>query len=70
MAGQSVVDLLLEALSNREVTVRKDAVQFLRRLRDGRAMEEMGMARSDIDHEVGRAAAMAFKIFESTAIGI
>src|SRR5690349_5549235 len=51
--GAAVVDPLIEALADKEGTVRKFAVIVLGRLKDPRALEELGMALYDLHHEVG-----------------
>ena len=55
--GQPAVDPLIEALSDREGTVRKFAASLLGELGDERAIESLGMTLYDLHHEVGEAAA-------------
>lgn len=57
--GASAVEPLIEALADREGTVRKFAAIVLGELKDLRAVEELGMALYDLHHEVSRVAALA-----------
>lgn len=68
--GQPVVEPLIEALGEREGTVRKLAATILGRLKDIRAIDELGMALYDLHHEVSEAAAAALSQFGAPAIGI
>ena len=68
--GAVVVDPLLEALGDRETTVRKYAVRVLGNLGDIRAIEELGMAVYDLHHEVSQTAADALAKFGSSAVNI
>ena len=68
--GEPVVEPLIEALGDREKTVRKFAITILGNLRDPRAMEEIGMALYDLHHEVSRAAAEALAQFGAPAIDV
>jgi len=68
--GSGVVEPLIEALADREGTVRKFAAIVLGRLRDSRALEELGMALYDLHHEVGQAAAEALAQFGPAAVDI
>lgn len=68
--GPAVVEPLIEALGDREVTVRKFAATVLGNLRDARAMEELGMAVYDLHHEVSQAAAEALAKFGAPAVGV
>jgi len=61
----AVVDPLLNALEDREGTVRKFAASLLGRLGDPRAIEPLGMALYDLHHEVGKAAAESLAKFGS-----
>ena len=61
--GQTTVDPLIEALSDREGTVRKFAASLLGELGDARAIEPLGMALYDLHHEVGEAAAESLARF-------
>jgi HEAT repeat protein len=55
--GLAAVDPLIQALQDKEGTVRKFAATLLGRLGDPRAMEPLGMALYDLHHEVGKVAA-------------
>ncbi|MCQ3938710.1 MAG: hypothetical protein DPW18_16935 [Chloroflexi bacterium] len=68
--GEPVVQPLIEALGDREGTVRKFAAMILGDLQDGRAIEELGMALYDLHHEVSQAAAQALARFGAPAIGV
>ncbi|MBE0671740.1 MAG: HEAT repeat domain-containing protein [Anaerolineales bacterium] len=68
--GPAVVEPLLEALADREVTVRKYAAIILGDLRDARAIEELGMAVYDLHHEVSQAAAEALAKFGAPAVDL
>jgi HEAT repeat protein len=68
--GPAIVDPLIEALADREVTVRKYAAMVLGNLKDIRAIEELGMAVYDLHHEVSQAAAEALAKFGAPAVGL
>jgi HEAT repeat protein len=68
--GVAVVEPLIEALGDREGTVRKYAAIMLGRMGDPRAIEELGMALYDLHHEVGEAAAEALVKFGSKSVDI
>lgn len=68
--GPAVVEPLIEALGDREVTVRKFAAMVLGNLRDARAMEELGMTVYDLHHDVSQAAAEALAKFGAPAVGV
>jgi len=68
--GQAIVDPLIDALADREVTVRKYAAMVLGNLRDARAIEELGMTVYDLHHEVSQAAAEALAKFGAPAVGL
>ncbi len=68
--GEPVVEPLIEALGDREKTVRKFAIIILGNLRDPRAIEEIGMALYDLHHEVSQAAALALAQFGAPAIDV
>jgi len=68
--GEAVVDPLIDALADKEGTVRKFAAMILSKLGDIRAIEELGMALYDLHHEVGEAAAEALTKFGSQAVDI
>ena len=66
--GEPVVEPLIEALGDREGTVRKFAAMILGKLRDVRAMEELGMTLYDLHHEVSQAATEALAHFGGEAV--
>ena len=68
--GQAVVEPLIEALADREGTVRKYAAMVLGNLKDIRAIDELGMTVYDLHHEVSQAAAEALAKFGAPAIGL
>jgi HEAT repeat protein len=68
--GPGAVEPLIEALGEREGTVRKFAAIVLGRLGDTRAIEELGMTLYDLHHEVGQAAAEALAQFGSAAVDV
>lgn len=68
--GGEVVEPLIEALGDREGTVRKFAAAILGNLRDIRAIEELGMTLYDLHHEVSQAAAEALAKFGEPAVGV
>ena len=68
--GPAVVDPLIEALGDKEGTVRKYAATVLGNLGDPRAIEELGMALYDLHHEVGETAAEALVKFGPKAVDI
>lgn len=68
--GPSTVEPLIEALGDKEGTVRKYAAIMLGNLGDVRAIEELGMALYDLHHEVGEAAAQALAKFGAPAVDI
>jgi HEAT repeat protein len=68
--GPAVVEPLIEALGDKEGTVRKYAALVLGNLGDIRAIEELGMALYDLHHEVGEEAAEALVKFGSKAVDI
>ena len=68
--GETVVEPLIEALADREGTVRKFAAAILGRLRDARAMDELGMTVYDLHHEVSQTAALALAQFGAPAIDV
>jgi HEAT repeat protein len=61
--GTAAVSPLIEALQDKERTVRKFAAGLLGRLGDRRAIEPLGMALYDMHHEVGQAAAESLARF-------
>lgn len=68
--GFAVVEPLIEALGDKEATVRKFSALVLGNLRDIRAIEELGMAVYDLHHEVSRSAAEALAKFGAPAVGV
>ncbi len=66
--GPAVVEPLIEALGDKEGTVRKFAATVLGNLGDPRAMDELGMALYDLHHEVGETAAEALAKFGAEAV--
>ena len=68
--GEGVVEPLIEALGDREGTVRKYAAIILGKLRDPRAIEELGMAVYDLHHEVSLTAAQALAQFGAPAVDV
>jgi HEAT repeat protein len=68
--GPAAVEPLIEALRDKEVTVRKFAATVLGNLCDDRALDELGMTLYDLHHEVSQAAALALTKFGSKAVDI
>lgn len=68
--GKPVVEPLIEALLDREGTVRKFAATLLGRLKDPRAIEDLGGVLYDLHHEVSKTAAEALAQFGASTIGI
>lgn len=68
--GEAVVEPLIEALADREKTVRKFAIMILGELKDTRAIDELGMALYDLHHEVSQAAAEALAQFGAPAVDL
>jgi HEAT repeat protein len=68
--GVAVVDPLIDALGDKEGTVRKFSAIILGNLKDSRAIEELGMALYDLHTEVGKAASEALAKFGLQAVGI
>lgn len=68
--GKPVVEPLIEALRDREGTVRKLAAMMLGNLQDTRAIEELGMTLYDLHHEVSQTAAEALARFGAPAIDV
>ena len=68
--GQAVVEPLIEALADREGTVRKYAAMVLGNLKDIRAIDELGMTVYDLHHEVSQAAAEALAKFGAPAVSL
>ena len=68
--GVGVVEPLIEALGDKEGTVRKFAAMILGNLGDVRAIEELGMTLYDLHHEVSKAAAEALTKFGAKSVDI
>ncbi len=68
--GSLAVEPLIEALNDRERTVRLFAAQLLGQIGDARAIEPLGMAIYDLHYAVGRAAAEALAHFGAAALGV
>jgi HEAT repeat protein len=68
--GVYAVPGLIEALGDREGTVRKFAALILGRIGDPRAIEELGMALYDLHHDVSQTAADALAKFGVPAIKV
>ncbi|WKZ35369.1 MAG: HEAT repeat domain-containing protein [Anaerolineales bacterium] len=68
--GAAVVEPLIDALGDKEVTVRKFAAMVLGNLRDIRALEELGMTVYDLHHEVSQAAAESLAKFGAPAVEV
>ncbi|MBI5838764.1 MAG: HEAT repeat domain-containing protein [Chloroflexi bacterium] len=68
--GAPAVDSLIEALADREGTVRKFAATILGKIGDPRAIEELGMALYDLHHEVSLAAAESLAQFGAPVIEV
>lgn len=61
--GVVAVEPLIDALRDKEGTVRRFAASLLGRLGDPRAIEPLGMALYDLHHDIGKAAAEALVNF-------
>lgn len=68
--GAEAVDPLIDALTNKEGTVRKFAANLLGKISDPRAIEPLGMAQYDMHHDVGNASAEALARFGAPAVGV
>ncbi len=68
--GPAVVEPLIEALGDKEGTVRRYAAIMLGRMGDPRAIEELGMTLYDLHDEVGKAAAEALAKFGAPTVDI
>jgi len=68
--GAIAVDPLIEALRDKEGTIRKFAAILLGDIGDARAIEPLGMALYDLHHDVGNASAEALAKFGASAIGL
>lgn len=68
--GATAVEPLIEALQDKEGTVRKFAAMLLGRIGDPRAIEPLGMALYDLHHDVGNASAESLARFGIPAVGL
>jgi HEAT repeat protein len=68
--GVTAVDPLIEALQDKEGTVRKFAATLLGKLGDPRAIEPLSMALYDMHHEVGKVSAEALAPFGVPAVDV
>ena len=68
--GLVAVEPLIEALQDKEGTVRRYAAGLLGRIGDPRAIEPLGMALYDLHHDVGKAAAEALTKFGASSFDI
>ena len=68
--GSAVVAPLMDALADKEGTVRKFAATVLGNLHDPRTMDALSMMLYDLHHEVGKAAADALAKFGPQAVDI
>lgn len=68
--GAPAVGPLIEALADKEMTVRKFAALLLGRMKDPGAIEELGMALYDLHPEVSLNAAEALAAFGSQAVDL
>ena len=68
--GTAAVEPLLEALQDKEGTVRRYSAGLLGRIGDPRAIEPLGMALYDLHHDVGQAAAEALAKFGATSFDV
>jgi HEAT repeat protein len=68
--GVTAVNPLIEALQDKEGTVRKFAALLLGKLGDPRAIEPLGMALYDMHHEVGKVSAESLAQFGGSAVDV
>ena len=68
--GGMAVEPLIEALHDKEGTVRRYAALLLGRIGDLRAIEPLGMALYDLHHDVGKASAEALARFGASSFEI
>jgi HEAT repeat protein len=68
--GQIAVEPLIDALQDKEGTVRRYAAGLLGKIGDPRAIEPLGMALYDLHHDVGKAAAEALTKFGANSFDI
>ena len=65
-----VVEVLLEALNDSEMTVRRYAARLLGRIKDARAIQPLGMTLYDTHFEVGQAAAESLAGFGAAGLKV
>jgi HEAT repeat protein len=68
--GAAAVEPLIQALQDKEGTVRKFSAALLGKLGDPRAIEPLGMALYDLHHEVGKTSAESLARFGTPALEI
>ena len=68
--GYAAVNPLIEALQDKEGTVRKFAAILLGRIGDPRAIDHLGMSLYDVHHEVGKASAESLAKFGGTSFQV
>ena len=68
--GDAAVEPLIEALGDKEGTVRKFAAILLGKLGDPRAIEPLGMTLYDMHHDVGNASAESLAKFGASAVDV
>jgi HEAT repeat protein len=68
--GVAAINPLIEALQDKEGTVRKFAAILLGKLGDPRAIEPLGMALYDLHHEVGKVSAESLARFGASAVDV
>ncbi len=68
--GVTAVNPLIEALQDKEGTVRKFAATLLGKLGDPRAIDPLGMALYDLHHEVGKVAAASLAQYGAPALDV
>jgi len=68
--GYAAVDSLMEALQDREGTVRRFAAILLGKLGDRRAIEPLSMSLYDVHHEVGKASAESLAKFGADSLDV
>lgn len=68
--GTLVIETLLEALTDKEGTVRRYAARMLGNIRDPRAIQPLGMALYDTHFEVGKAAAESLARFGPSGLKV
>ena len=68
--GDTAAESLIEALGDKEGTVRKFAAVLLGKLGDPQAIEPLGMTLYDMHHDVGNASAESLAKFGAPAVGV